>query len=287
MILKAHAKINLTLEVLARREDGFHQVRSVLQELDLCDILQLKDIPGGRIELNCSDPTLPRDEGNLAYRAARLLRDLFVPTKGVFIKLIKKIPTAAGLGGGSSDAAAVIKGLNKLWGLSLKKETLAKVGAVLGSDVPFFLFGGTCLAEGRGEQVRTLPPFPPARVLLAAPAGLKLSAKQVYDYLNLDTIPESKATIELLGLLSAHKKFPGNNLGEMSKRLYNDLERSVFPRHKNVAFLKQKLLKKGLPALLSGSGPTVFALSRTENELEEAYCDLVAQGYEVVLTKIA
>lgn len=285
MELKAHAKINLTLEVLYRRNDGFHQIRTILQELELCDILNLEENPGGKIELFCSDSTLPAGEENLAYQAANLLQGRYAPGKGVRIRLNKKIPVAAGLGGGSSNAAAVIKGLNRLWGLSLEKETLAKLGAILGSDVPFFLYGGTCLAEGRGEQVRTLPHFPQVKVLLAAPAGMKLSAAQVYDCLNLDKIPESKATTELFALLAANKKSPENAWEEISKKLYNHLERPVFSRCKDVALLKQKLLERGLPALLSGSGPTVFALSREEHKLQKVSRALAVQGYKVILTE--
>lgn len=285
MELKAYAKINLTLEVLYRRDDGFHQIRTILQELELCDILNLEEIPGGKIDLICTDSTLPAGEENLAYQAARLLQGRYAPGKGVRIRLSKRIPVAAGLGGGSSNAAAVIKGINKLWGLSLEKETLAKLGASLGSDVPFFLYGGTCLAEGRGELVRTLPRFPKVKVLLAAPAELKLSAAQVYSCLNLDKIPGRKATTELLALLVANKKSPENSWEEISKKLYNHLELSVFSRCKDVALLKQKLLSRGLPALLSGSGPTVFALSREGEKLQRAGRDLAAQGYKVILTE--
>lgn len=282
--LKAHAKINLTLEVLFRRRDGFHQIRTVLQELELCDILYLEDIPGGRIELSCED-SLPQGEGNLAYEAARLLQRRYAPQKGVRIKLNKRIPMAAGLGGGSSDAAAVLLGLNKIWGLSLKKEILEELGATLGSDVPFFLYGGTALAEGRGELVRALPPFPRTKVLLAAPAGLALSAAQVYSFLNLDKIPEREVTAQVIHLLKENKISGEETREEICKLLCNHLELSVFPRQKDVAFLKEKLLNRGLPALLSGSGPTVFVLSHEERELQEAGSELAAQGYRVILTK--
>ena len=285
MEIKAHAKINLTLEVLARREDGFHQIRTVLQELELCDILHLEEIPGGKIELVCSDPGLPVGEENLAYRAARLLQEHHAPRKGVRIELIKQIPVAAGLGGGSSDAAALIKGLNKLWNLSLNLDTLLKLGASLGSDVPFFIYGGTCLAEGRGELVRALSDFPPVKVLLAAPAGLKLSAGQVYGSLDLDKIPDSRATTDLLALLARHEDPCGKAWPEMSKTLCNHLEEPVLSRCKEVAILKQMLQEKGLPVLLSGSGPTVFALSRAGHEIEAAGRALALEGYEVILTE--
>lgn len=285
MELKAHAKINLTLEVLARRRDGFHEIRTILQELALCDILHLKEIPGGTVELICSDPELPADEGNIVYRAALLLQERYAPCKGVRIELIKRIPVAAGLGGGSSNAAALLKGLNKLWKLSLKNDVLAGLAASLGSDVPFFLYGGTCLAEGRGERVRSLPCFPPVKVLLAAPAGLKLSAGQVYGLLNLDKIPDSGATAKLLALLMANRKPEESAWQEMSKKLCNHLEQPVLSRCKEIALLKQGLLEKGLPALLSGSGPTVFALSRSGPELQGVGRTLAREGYAVILTE--
>lgn len=283
--IEAHAKINLTLEVLARRKDGFHQIRTVLQELELCDILHLEEIPGRGIELACSDPGLPVDEGNLVYRAASLLQERYAPRKGARITLIKRIPVAAGLGGGSSDAAAIIKGLNRLWNLSLNVDTLLKLGAKLGSDVPFFIYGGTCLAEGRGERVRILPPFPPVKVLLAAPAKLKLSAGQVYGFLNLDKIPDSRATTELLALLATQKDSSSSAWQRMSGLLCNHLEEHVLSRCKEVAALKEMLQERGLPALLSGSGPTVFALSRAGHKLQAAGRALALQGYNVILTK--
>lgn len=313
--LQAPAKVNLTLEVLYRREDGFHQLRTILQELKLCDTLDLEAEPGGNIELYCQDDTfltgvegnapagsasrqpppqkdcieqgsagqLPPREGNLAYEAARLLQQRFAPQKGVRIKLKKRIPLAAGLGGGSSDAAAVLCGLNKLWGLSLKKESLQELGARLGSDVPFFVEGGTALATGRGEIVQALPPLPQIKVLLALPGGLALSAAQVYSSLNLDKIPEGNRTAKLAQLL--RENLQGSVCRKIGNLLCNHLELSVFSLQKKVAVLKEKLQHAGLPALLSGSGPTVFALAKDEGRLQQVAAGLVAQDYRVILTE--
>ena len=315
LVLEAHAKINLTLEVLFRRGDGFHQINTVLQELALCDTLYLEEISGRKIELSCEENflfrkdsntvagalrplpagegnfaggpagPLPRREGNLAYEAARLLQERHAPQKGVRIRLIKKIPVAAGLGGGSSDAAAVLSGLNKLWGLSLKKETLREIGAGLGSDVPFFLYGGTALAAGRGELVCPLPSFPKTKVLLAAPAGMALSAAQVYSFLNLDKIPAGAAAARVIDLLKKNGSEQEKTREKICRLLCNHLELSVFPQQKEVAVLKEKLLQQGLPALLSGSGPTVFAFAPAAGILQQVAEGLVAAGYRVILTE--
>ncbi|MGI5822497.1 MAG: 4-(cytidine 5'-diphospho)-2-C-methyl-D-erythritol kinase [Dethiobacteria bacterium] len=311
--VEAPAKINLTLEVLYRREDGFHQIRTILQELKLCDTLYLEVLPGSKIELCCTGDSapwsadqgctgggmdhkqpalesgfvpgpaglLPQGEGNLAYEAALLLQQRYAPQKGVRIKLIKRIPVAAGLGGGSSDAAAVLSGLNKLWGLSLKKEILQEMGAILGSDVPFFLEGGTALATGRGELVQALPPLPHTKVLLVSPGGLALSAAQVYSYLNLDKIPKENRTAQMVQLLRENLQ----DCAAIKMLLCNHLELSVFPLQKEVAALKEKLLHLELPALLSGSGPTVFALTKDEDRLQQVAAGLAAQGCSVVLTE--
>lgn len=313
LVVDASAKINLTLEVLYRRKDGFHQIRTILQELKLCDTLYLEAVPDGKIELRSEDGFIPRvenstadgavhrqpakkifhepsqalpaGEGNLAYEAARLLQQRYAFRKGVRIKLIKRIPIAAGLGGGSSDAAAVLSGLNKLWGLALKKEDLQELGSALGSDVPFFLYGGTALATGRGELVQPLPPLPQTKVLLAAPRGLTLSAGQAYSFLNLDKIPEGNMTAQVIQLLQENLQGKVNTGAEIGKLLCNHLELSVFPRQKKVAALKEEILQKGLPALLSGSGPMVFALATAEGRLQQIAADLVAQGCSVILTE--
>jgi 4-diphosphocytidyl-2-C-methyl-D-erythritol kinase len=283
--IKSHAKINLTLEVLFRREDGYHQLKTVFQELELHDTLFLEELPAGSLELLCNDTTLPRGEGNLAYRAALLLKSLYAPDKGARMELIKKIPVAAGLGGGSSNAAAALKGLNQLWNLSLEAETLGELGAVLGSDVPFFIYGGTALAEGRGEQVRPLPCFPPAKVLLAVPAGKALSAAEVYSALCLDKIPARTVSDRFVELLEESLNSGKDFFHELLRLLCNHLESPVFSLEEDVFFLKEQLLSKGLAALVSGSGPTVFALSRDEKNLREAGKELALQGHRVIFTE--
>ena len=283
--LRSHAKINLTLEVLARREDGYHQIETVLQELELHDTLFLEESSGGSLELYCNDHTLPRGEENIAYRAALLLQAHYAPAKGARLELIKRIPVAAGLGGGSSNAAAVLKGLNLLWNLCLPAGTLAGLGSRLGSDVPFFIYGGTAFAGGRGELVRPLPPLPQAKVLLVALEGKGLSAAGVYSALKLDKIPARANTGRVVELLEKRCRSRVDFFEKLLALLRNDLEAPVFTLEKDVLFIKGQLLQKGLAALVSGSGPTVFALSADENRLQRAGEELAKQGFRVILTE--
>lgn len=285
--LKSPAKINFTLEVLYRRKDGYHQLKTVLQELQLHDTIFLEELPTGALELVCDDQSLPQGEDNLAYRAANVLKSFYAPHKGAQIRLIKRIPVASGLGGGSSNAAAVLKGLNRLWNLSLPQERLRELGAMVGSDVPFFIYGGTALAEGRGELVKPLPPFPGVKVLLAAPQGRGLSAAQVYSLLNLDKISTGTNSDRVVELLEKGLHFGVDPVEELLKFLCNDLETPVFALEKDVLLIKEQLLRKGLPALVSGSGPTVFALSRDVEKLREAAEELSLKGCRVILTKTA
>lgn len=278
----SHAKINLTLEVLYRRPDGFHQIETILQELELADSLYLEDLPGGRIEILCDHPLVPADQENLAFRAAACFQD-YAPGRGVQIRLKKKIPVAAGLGGGSSNAAAVLKGLQILWDVPLKKELLLKMAAGLGSDVSFFLFGGTALATGRGEQIKPLLSFPRVKVLLVSPANLMLSAGRVYGALVPGNRARRNKTRELVRVLQKVRE--KDLLSRLPGLLINDLEEAAFSLDKKILFLKEILKSYGFTALLSGSGPTVFALSDGDKKLAEACRELAAKGYSTILTE--
>jgi len=279
----SHAKINLTLEVLYRRFDGFHQLETVMQELRLADVLYLEDLPGERIELTCDHPLLPADERNLAYRAAECFQSRYAPGRGVKIRLNKKIPLSAGLGGGSSNAAAVLKGLQVLWNISLKEESLLEMAGRLGSDVPFFLYGGTALATGRGELVRPLAPFPPVKVLLVSPADFMLSTGRVYNALVLDKMADKDKTKKFVRILEKERETC--LLPRLLDLLTNDLETAAFSLKKEIKFLKEQLQRFGLTALLSGSGPTVFALSTEKDRLEQICKELAARGYNAILTE--
>ena len=250
----AYAKINLALEVLGKRADGFHEVSMVMQSVSLHDTLTLS-LASTEISLVCDQPSLPSGRSNLAYRAAELLRQECGVTLGVHICLTKRIPMAAGLAGGSSDAAAVLRGLNSLWGLALSPCDLEVLAARLGSDVPFCLWGGTALATGRGEILEPLTSFAGHGVVLANPP-LQVSTAWVYGNFQKQIQPRS-TDIKTLRRAIEQKDFSA-----VTGQLFNDLESVTVPAHPEIAVLKEKLTEAGAAGvLMSGSGPTVFALT--------------------------
>lgn len=249
--LLSPAKINFFLEVLGKREDGYHEVRTALALIDLCDEVHLQRRTSG-LEVKCSDPRAPQGPANLAYQAA----ELFFHARGlggigltIFIQ--KRIPVAGGLGGGSSNAAATLWGLNQLFDLRLSREELQKLGARLGSDVPFFLTEGVALAEGRGELLTPLPPLPPLWVVLVNP-GLEVSTAWAFSKLKMGlTSPDPD--INIIDLM-CRGGFPA-----ILARAANSLEAPVFECYPILGELKQRFLSWGArPALMTGSGPTVF-----------------------------
>ena len=251
--LKAHAKINLTLEVLGKRPDGYHEVAMIMQSVSLHDTVTLSLRDSG-ISLACDRSDLPCDSGNLAFRAADLLRREYGVARGVQIELTKRIPLAAGLAGGSTDAAAVLKGLNRLWQLALPAAELERLAARLGSDVPFCLQGGTSLATGRGEILTALPDFSGHGVVLANPP-LQVSTAWVYG--NFRGSNQCRPEVSRL------RQWIGQqNFSAVAAALFNDLESVTIPAYPQIAAIKEQLLQAGAAGvLMSGSGPTVFALA--------------------------
>ena len=251
--LKAHAKINLTLEVLGKRPDGYHEVAMIMQSVSLHDTVTLSLRDSG-ISLACDRPDLPCDSGNLAFRAADLLRREVGVARGVQIELTKRIPLAAGLAGGSTDAAAVLKGLNRLWQLALPAVELERLAARLGSDVPFCLQGGTSLATGRGEILTALPDFSGHGVVLANPP-LQVSTAWVYG--NFRGANQCRPEVSRL-----RQWFGQQDFSAVAAALFNDLESVTIPAYPQIAAIKEQLLQAGAAGvLMSGSGPTVFALA--------------------------
>lgn len=254
---KAPAKINLTLDVLHKRPDSYHEVEMIMTTVDLADRIGLRPIKSQSIVIKSSHRFVPNDRKNLAYQAADLLRRRFRIQQGVEITLDKNIPIAAGLAGGSSDAAAALRGLNRLWGLGLSLDELAELGAEIGSDVSFCVYGGTAIATGRGEQIRHLTPPPNCWVVLAKPS-IGVSTGNIYGRLNLDTIEHPK-TADMLAALE-HGDYE-----KMCKSLGNVLETVTMNLHPEVAVLKEQMARFGADAvLMSGSGPTVFGLVKHE-----------------------
>lgn len=280
--VEAHAKINLSLDVLKKREDGYHEVRMIMQTLKLCDEIRLQKLPEGAgiwlLPWEGEEGSerlrgIPMDEKNLMYRAAALLKEHCGLETGVELRLRKRIPAAAGLAGGSADAAAVLSGMNELFDLHLSLAELQKLGAALGADIPYCLLGGTALAEGIGERLTPLPPAPGCRVLLVKPeAGV--STKEVYEALRVSERPK-EAHPDIDGVLSA---LQGKNFKKLSARMGNILELVTEPMVPQIPKIKEAMKELGaMGALMSGSGPTVFGLF-TDGALLSAAAEAFRSG---------
>lgn len=272
MRLKAFAKINLGLDVIGKREDGYHEVRMIMQTVDIFDRLEINiaDSPEIRISSNLS--FLPNDENNLCYKAAKLLFDEFDIKKGITINLEKKIPVAAGMAGGSSDAAAVLVGVNKLFDLKLSTKELMERGVKIGADVPYCVMRGTALSEGIGEILTPLPAMPHCYIVVAKPK-INVSTKFVYENLRLDTINEHP---DIDGMIEAIK---ADSLEGVAGRLSNVLETVTCREYPVIEEIKQFLKDRGaMNALMSGSGPTVFGIYSDRPAAFEAVMELRKTG---------
>lgn len=264
VLVKAPAKINLSLDVLHKRPDGYHEVEMIMTTIDLADRIELSPLPDDEIRISSLNRYVPDDQRNLAYQAAKLIKEKFHVKKGVLIGIEKVIPVAAGLAGGSSDAAATLRGLNKLWNLGLTLDELAQLGAEIGSDVSFCVYGGTALATGRGEKIAELPPPPPCWVVLAKPY-IGVSTADIYGRLDVRTIkhPNTEAMINAI----RNGDFEGicNNVG-------NVLEDVTLKLHPEVTQIKDHMIRFGADAaLMSGSGPTVFSLIQHDSRMHRIY----------------
>lgn len=283
LTLKAYGKINLGLDVLRRREDGYHDVRMIMQTVGVYDKIELhyKEAPGIEIETNLF--FLPTGEGNLVYQAAKLLMDEFHIRHGLRIRLQKFIPVAAGMAGGSSDAAAVLFGVNKMFHLGLTTEQLMKRGVTIGADVPYCIMRGTALSEGIGEVLTPLPAVPPCHVLIAKPA-ISVSTKFVYENLHANNLkPEQHPNID--GILNGIYE---QDITQIAAHLGNVLETVTIPAYPVIQQIKDQMTAYGATGtLMSGSGPTVFGLFTDKRAAEKAYqafrygseCELAKQVY--------
>ena len=277
MEVKARAKINLTLDVTGRRPDGYHELASVMQQLDLADTLVLE--PAREVSLAVEPPVVAAGEDNLVMRAARLLSEYGGVRQGAAMRLYKRIPVGAGLGGGSADAAAALEGLNTFWGLGLGPDALRELGARLGSDIPFCLTGGTALVTGRGETVRPLAPLPSVTVVLVKPL-FAVSTAQIYRWWDDLAAGGGDATCAVLAAVAA-----GDWL-RLAQNLGNDLERITCARYPEVREIKKRLAAAGAwGVLMSGSGPCVFGLWPDENTARRAVAPLLSSRWQVILTR--
>lgn len=262
--LKALAKINLGLDVLGRRENGYHDVRMVMQSIYLYDEVKLEKTAEPGITTVSNLSFLPTGDGNIAYKAARLLQEEFQITEGIKITLNKHIPVAAGLAGGSSNAAAVLFGMNRMFRLGLSQKDLMDRGVRLGADVPYCIMRGTVLAEGIGEKLSVLPAMPKCTVLIAKPP-VSVSTKVVYEALDAKEITEHP---DIDGIIEGLKN---NSLKQVAACMGNVLEDVTVPMHPVVDQIKQEMKSAGaLNAMMSGSGPTVFGLFESRADAREA-----------------
>lgn len=263
-LIKAYAKVNLGLDVVRRLPNGYHQVKMVMQSVGICDELVLGKAESGII-LTADSREVPLDETNLIYRAAKLMREEFGIREGVRIHLRKNIPVAAGMAGGSTDAAAAMRGMNHLFGLNVSRNRLMELGVAIGADVPYCILGGTAKAEGIGEKLTTLPPMPDCFILAAKP-DISVSTKYVYEHLDAEGIghhPDIDGMVEAIGR---------GELQGILERMENVLESVTIPAWPVVGMLKERMLALGAEkSLMSGSGPTVFGIF-TGREQAEAAC---------------
>lgn len=262
---KAPAKINLSLDVLHKRSDGYHEVEMVMTMVDLADRIEMQELSRDTIIISSQAGYIPLDEKNLAFQAARLIKDRYDVKQGVYIHLDKQIPVAAGLAGGSSDAAATLRGLNRLWNLNIPMEELQVLGAELGSDVPFCVTGGTAVARGRGEKLEPIVSPPQCWVVLAKPP-INVSTSEIYGKLNAREIKQHPSTEGVLNAIR-EKRFD-----QLCGSLGNVLEEVTLDLYPEVRHLKECMQRLGADGvLMSGSGPTVFGLVSKEAKVPRIY----------------
>lgn len=280
--VKALAKINLGLDVVRKREDGYHEVRMVMQTIHLFDRLEITKNQSGKITMKTNLSFLPTNENNLIYKAAKLLVDEFDIKDGIHVDLKKHIPVAAGMAGGSTDAAAVLYGLNRIFDLGLTKEQMMERGVKIGADVPYCIMRGTALAEGIGEKLSALPPMVKCPVLIAKPA-ISVSTKFVYENLKLD---HTTVHPDIDQLVSDIRR---KDLQQIAAHMGNVLESVTIPAYPVIAEIKNHMMEHGaINSMMSGSGPTVFGLFVDEKTAKAAYEAMKASGLakQVYLTSI-
>lgn len=261
-------------------DGGFHEVEMIMTMIDLVDRISIEEREDDKIVIETTSSIIPTDERNIVYKVAKLLKDEFAISKGIHIFLEKKIPIAAGLGGGSSDAAATLRGLNKIWQLNLTTEQLEDYGAKIGSDVPFCVSGGTAIARGRGELIEQIESMPAGWILLAKPA-ISVSTRLIYSSLDYRNIKERPETERMIGAIKS------KDLGAVSSLLYNVLQPVTFSLYPEVLELADQMRDYGVENLvMSGSGPTLYTLSSRESSLNKIYNALRGFCEDVYVTRL-
>lgn len=281
MEVRAYAKLNLTLDVISRREDGYHDLRMVMQTVDLADTLTLTEEEQEGVRVSTNLRYLPGDDRNLAAIAAKKFWEINdCNGKGLAIDLQKKIPVCAGMGGGSSDAAAVLRALNELSGLHLSVERLAEIGEQVGSDVPYCVLGGTALAEGKGERLTTLSPLPDCHIVICKPA-FPISTPELFGCIDCRKI---RCRPDTEGIIAA---LQNSDLAGVARRLYNVFEDVLTDRRgAEIAEIKNELISCGaLGATMSGTGPTVFGIFDDADKAKCAFRSLKEHYPDTFLTR--
>lgn len=275
----APAKINLTLDTLYKREDGYHEVEMIMTTIDLNDRLTFECRDDGEIIIDVEHNFVPSDHRNLAYKAAKLMQDRYNIEKGVKISLEKSIPISAGLAGGSSDAAATFRGLNELWGINESLETLSELASEIGSDISFCIYGKTALCQGRGEKITHLPKPPSAWVVIAKP-DIGVSTPKIYGALDL----ENKEEVQTQACLKA---IENNDYATMCQSLGNSLEKVTMQLYPEVEKLKNTMSNTGVDAaLMSGSGPTIYGFVQKERQAKQVYNALMGCCNDVYIARL-
>jgi 4-diphosphocytidyl-2C-methyl-D-erythritol kinase len=278
IIEKAPAKINLGLDALYKRKDGYHELEMIMASVDLADRLIFEELPQDEIVIETDSSFLPVDRRNHVYQAAELLKQTFHLTQGVKIIIEKRIPVAAGLAGGSSDCAATFRGLNRLWNLNLSLEQLADLGSRIGSDVPYCIHGGTAFVTGRGEKIEFLPSMPQCWVVLVKPK-MSVSTSSIFGSLSFNSIQHP----DIAGIRQAVET---DDYYLMTEKIGNALEGVTIKRHPVIQQIKDRMLTYGADAaLMSGSGPTVFALCEKKTRAQRIYNGLKGFCDEVYLVR--
>lgn len=272
MKTKAYAKVNIALDVIGKREDGYHLLKMIMQAIDLYDEIIVEKIGKG-IKINCNKPYVPTDERNLAYKAAKLFIDKFNINSGVSITIKKNIPVSAGLAGGSTDCAAVLKLMNDIFKTNLTDQELMDLGVKLGADVPYCIVGGTALCEGIGEKITKIKPFKDKILVLVKPP-FGVSTKAVYQEFDLSKVV-FHPNVE--GLI---KNIEKDNLDYVAKNMKNLLENVTLLKYKEIISIKQAMIENGsIGSMMSGSGPTVFAFFDDMVKAQKCY-DIMKKKYK-------
>lgn len=278
--LDAYAKINLSLDVLGKRENGYHELSMIMQQIDLKDIISITEISEqNKIIINSNNPRVPLDSTNIVYKAWEILSNRYDINKGVCIDIQKNIPLAGGLAGGSTDAAAVLKGLNEIWNLRLADKELMNISLEIGSDIPFCIMGGTALAEGIGEKLTPLKSFAGKYILIANP-GVEVSTAYVYKNLDLKSIKERPNIKNIIEYIEK------DNIQSLAKEMKNVLETVSIDKYPIINEIKSDMIDKGaIGSLMSGSGATVFGIFDDKDKLNYCKKNLEEKIETVIATK--